>query len=143
MILDSGKPYYFSARCFNYVVFPNQQNQLTQCSVVPVSHSIAFHKCFQMMPQHFGSRVVMQHINKCLSRNFMAKSHLLGLVFKTLAAFFLPLSASQSGKQQFEVFRHFRFVFQIDRRFEKSLKCKQYLFLEWTSAHYNCSLSVL
>ena len=22
MILDSGKPYYFSARCFNFVVFP-------------------------------------------------------------------------------------------------------------------------
>ena len=103
-------PIIFPHAVLNLLFFPNQQNQLIQCSVVPVSHSIAFYTCFPMMPQHFGSRVTTQYINKCLSRNLMAKNHWLGLVFKTLAAVSLPSNALQSGiKQKFEVFRHFRF----------------------------------
>ena len=44
----------------------------------------------------------------------MVKNHWLGLVFKTLAAVFLPSNALQSRiKQKFEVFRHFRFVLQL------------------------------
>jgi len=113
MILDSGKPYYFSARCFTFVVFPEltKSVQSMQCCA-----RFTFNCILQMFSNDAATLwfACSHAIHKQMfEQELDGKKSLVGFGFQTLAAVFLRSNALQSGiKQQFEVFRHFRFVWR-------------------------------